>query len=141
MFLHLLTFLIPSHFSETVASCPKFTPYTIRVCTSNTYFLQRCFIYTIDVDGLFLIPADELAPLLFHLLPPLCLVMVYFVFFNAFLSLVPIVHLCFAISAWHFVLRWRLPGDKMLFSFEQHFYFGIGIASYFEDKKYYQRWS
>ena len=106
-----------------------------RVYTSNTYFLQRCFIYTIDVDGLSLIPADELAPLLFHLLPPLCLVMVYLVFLNAFVSLVPIVHLCFAISVWYFVLRWRLPGDKMLFSSEQHFYFGIGIASYFEDKK------
>ena len=56
-----------------------------RVYTSNTYFLQRCFIYTIDVDGLSLIPADELAPLLFHLLPPLCLVMVYLFF---------LMHLC-----------------------------------------------
>ena len=57
-----------------------------------------------------------------------------FGFFNAFVSLAPIFHLCFAISVWYFVMRWRLPGDKMLFSSEQHFYFGIGIASYFEDK-------
>ena len=84
--------------------------------------------------GLTLVPTDELALLLFHLLPFLCLVMMHLDFFNAFVSLAPIFHFCFAISVWYFVLRWRLPRDKMLFSSEQHFYFGIGIASYFEDK-------
>ena len=105
-----------------------------RVNTSNTYFLQKCFIYTIDVDG----PISSSTRWVGS--APISFVALFmfgndaFGLFYAFVSLAPIFHICFAISVWYFVLRWRLPRDKMLFSSEQHFYFGIGIASCFEDK-------